>query len=430
MQMPEHREDGQGGRRGGDHRAAPPQHPRPQQPPQLPPQAQPQQPVQPPPQPPQRPAGPPLPESFPERFAPAESEPSAPLIVARLPARAAPRTAAPPGRSYVYSDRDGRPVELTGRRSLNPLGFLGPRYEWRVEVDTTLRRDVFVDSVPSRTDLARFELTIEAEWAVSDPVAVVGHGITDGAALVRSRLLDVARAVCHQFEIGQVARVEAALADRLRAEPRGYEEGIGVRRCYVKVVPDERTRRRQERFEDARVERQLTNEEVEDLRGSIRTSSDLFLRYLAQDPERVGTLIADMREHEQLKEQRVIELYNAAISANVVRPAQVNEMLERLLGPMTGVLQPEGRTDLFGTREIPAPSPPELPMIPGRVDRGTDDSAPARTGAARTGAAGTGAAGAGAPEPGADEDEDVMPGQLRGRSEDGVESWRPMPWDS
>lgn len=427
MQVAEHREDDEGGRR-GEHRAAPPQPPRPQRPPRVPQSQQPPQSPQLPqypqspqlpeaPRGPQQPAGPPLPESFPERFAPAASGPSAPLIVGWLPARQAPRTAAPPGRSYVYSDRDARPVELTARRARNPLGFLGPRYEWRVEVDTTLRRDVFVDSVPSRTELARFELTIEAEWAVTDPVAVVGNGITDGAALVRSRLLDVARTVCHQFEIDQVARVEAALADRLRAEPRDYAEGIGVRRCYVRVVADERTRRRKERFEDARVERQLTNEEVDDLRRSIRTSSDLFLRYLAQDPERVGTLIADMREHEQLKEQRVIELYNTAISANIIRPAQVNEMLERLLGPMTGVLQPEGRTDLFGTREIPAASPAEPPMIAGRVDR--DAAGPGATGHSAAG----GAAGPGA-------DEDVMPEQLRGRSEDGVESWRPMPWDS
>ncbi len=223
---------------------------------------------------------------------------------------------------------------------------------------------MFADSVPSRTELARFELTIEAEWAVTDPVAIVRRGIVDGAAIVRSRLLDVARTVCHRFEIDRIAEVEAALADQLRAEPRAYEEGIGVRRCYVRVVPDERTRRRQERFEDARVERQLTTEEVDDLRGSIRTSSDLFLRYLAQDPNRVGGLIADMRQHEQLKEERVIELFNKAVEEKVIRyPGQ------RDAGPAArpddGVLQPEGRTDLFGTRDLPV-APPEPRAIAGR----------------------------------------------------------------
>jgi hypothetical protein len=347
---------------------------------------------------------PPRPEPSPERFAPAVSGPSAPLILNRMPARTAPRTAAPPGCSLVYSDRDGVPVELAAPPSRGLRGLGGPRYEWRIEVDTTLRRDVFADSVPSRTELARFELTIEVEWAVTDPVAIVRRGIVDGAAIVRSRLLDVARTVCHRFEIDRIAEVEAALADQLRAEPRAYEEGIGVRRCYVRVVPDERTRRRQERFEDARVERQLTTEEVDDLRGSIRTSSDLFLRYLAQDPNRVGGLIADMRQHEQLKEERVIELFNKAVEEKVIRPAQVNEMLDRLLVPMTGVLQPEGRTDLFGTRDLPA-APPEPRAIAGEVAREPGG-------------------------PGEGEDEDVTPEQLRGRAQNGVDGWRPMPWDS
>ncbi|QKW38286.1 hypothetical protein HUT06_33330 [Actinomadura sp. NAK00032] len=361
---------------------------------------------QPPPQP-ARPAQPPLPESFPERFAPTPSEGSAPLIVGRMPAREAPRAAAQPGRSFVYSDRDARSVELTAPPPRGLMGLRGPRYEWRVEVDTTLRRDTFVASLPSRTELARFELTIEAEWSVTDPVAVVRRGLDDGAAIVRSRLLDVARTVCHRFEIDRIAEVEAAVADQLRTEPRAYEEGIGVRRCYVQVVPDQRTLRRKERFEDARDERRLTSDEVDDLRRSIRTSSDLFLRYLAQDPNRVGSLIADMRQHEQLKEERVIELYNKAVEEKIIRPAQVNEMLERLLGPMTGVLQPEGRTDLFGTRDVPLAPLPEAAAIAGETAR-----EPERPG--------------GPGEP----DEDVMPEQLRGRSEDGVESWRPMPWDS
>ncbi|MGP4024041.1 hypothetical protein [Actinomadura sp. 3N407] len=325
---------------------------------------------------------------------------SEPVIISRTPARGAPAGAAMPGRALVFSDRDGRAVHLTAPPRGRFGGFGGPRYEWRFEVDTTLRSDTFVASVPSRTETARFVVTVEAEWSVTDPVRVVRRGLGDGARLVRSRLLAVARSVGHGYRIEQISEMETALADKLGAEYREYPEGITVHRCYVSADPDRRSRAKQERLDDARVERQLSEEEVGALRASVRSSSDLFLLYLAQDRNRVGDLIMDMRKHEEIREERVIELFNRAVERNIMQPAEVNEMLRRLLGPITGVFQPDGRTDLFGTRDIPVAAPAEPPAIPARV---VDDT---------------------------DEDEDVMPEELRERSEDGVDGWRPVPWDS
>ncbi|TDC60062.1 hypothetical protein E1200_31130 [Actinomadura sp. GC306] len=324
---------------------------------------------------------------------------AAPVIISRTPVRTAAPAAAMPGRALVYSDRDGRTEHLTAPPRGRFGGFGATRYEWRFEVDTTLRSDTFTASVPSRTETARFVVTVEAEWSVTDPVRVVRRGLADGARLVRSRLLTVARSVGHGYRIEQISEMEAVLADRLAAEYRQYPEGITVHRCFVAAEPDQRSRAKQERLDDARVERQLSEEEVGALRASVRNSSDLFLMYLAQDRNRVGDLIMDMRKHEEIREERVIELFNRAVEQNIMQPAEVNEMLRRLLGPITGVFQPDARTDLFGTRELPVPAAAEPSVIPAPVVDATDD-------------------------------EDVMPDDLRNRPENVVDEWRPMPWDS
>ncbi|TYK52523.1 hypothetical protein [Actinomadura decatromicini] len=336
---------------------------------------------------------------------PAPREPSGPLIVDRRPARGVPPATAMPGRAFVFSDRDGQAVQL----SATPRGWLGslgaPRYEWRFEVDVGLRSDTFTATIPSRTDTARFIVTLEAEWSVTDPVRVVRRGLVDGARLVRSRLLAAVRSVGHGYRIDQISELETALGDKLAAGFREYPEGITVHGCYVTAEPDERSRAKLERIDDARVERQLSEEEVGALRTSMRSSSDLFLLYLAQDRNRVGDLIIDMRKHEEIKEERVIELFNKAVEQNIMQPAEINEMLRRLLDPIAGVFQPDGRTDMFGTAQLPAPAP-------------ATGAAPAPPPAI----AGSLAAD--------DDEEDVMPEELRQRAEDGVYEWKPMPWES
>ncbi|XRQ12199.1 hypothetical protein ACN3XK_15275 [Actinomadura welshii] len=353
---------------------------------------------------PETPRAAPLPESFPDRYAPVESGPSAPVIIGRTAARLAPADAAPPGRALVFSFRDGSAVHLSAPPRARLGGFGGPAYEWRFEVDTTLRSDTFVASVPSRTGLARFVLTVEAEWSVTDPVRVVKRGLTDGSRLVRTRLLDAARSIGRGHRIEQIPELESALAARLGGEPQVYAEGITVHRCYVTADPDDRSRAKQERLDEARVRQQLGEEEIGALRSTVRSSSDLFLLYLAQDPSRVGELIADMRRNEELKEDRVIDLFRQAVDRNIMQPAEINEMFGRLLGPITGVFQPGGRTDLFGTHEPTVPPPAEPPAIPGRLAEGAGDED--------------------------EEEEDVMPDDLRKGAVDNVYAWEPMPWDS
>ncbi|MFI0480851.1 hypothetical protein [Actinomadura sp. 9N215] len=353
----------------------------------------------------------PLPESLPERFAPVESGPSEPLIIGREQARGPRPAAAAPGRAFVFSDRDGRAVHLAAQPRRFP-GLGGARYEWRIEVDTTLRSDTFVAAIPSRTETSRFEVAVDVEWSVTDPVQVVQHGIADGTKIVRPRVMSVLRTVAHGYRIEQVSELEDALTDRLAAECRAYPEGITVHRCYVTADPDERSRAKQELLDGARVVRRVDEEEIAALRSSVNSSSDLFLLYLARDRDRVGALISDMREHETIKENRVIELFNQAVAQNIMQPAEVNEMLRRLLGPITGVFQPGGRTDMFGTQQVPAAAAP-----------------PAIEGALADPGSGSGSGGGAGGEADAD-DEEVMPAELRRRAEDGVDGWRPVPWDS
>ena len=167
-----------------------------------------------------------------------EPRPSEPVIVSRTPARGVPSAAAMPGRALVFSDCDGRAVHLTAppRSAGGRPGGAG--YEWRFEVDTAPRTDTFAALVPSRTEAARFVVAVEAVWSVTDPARVVRRGVRDGARLVRSRVLAVARSVGNGYRIEQVRELEAALAGRLGAGHLQYPEGITVHRCHITAGPD------------------------------------------------------------------------------------------------------------------------------------------------------------------------------------------------
>jgi hypothetical protein len=338
------------------------------------------------------------------------------VILDRLNARTAPRAAAMPGRAFVYSSNDGHVVHLTAAPKGGLAAWGKPKYEWRIEVDTTLRTDRLVDTIPSQTEPGRFVVTMDVEWSVTDPVRVVKRGIEDGAGLVQSRLFAGARGIGYGHRIDQAAELERALNQRLGLGPQEYAEGITVHRCDVRVELDEWSWRKRVMIDRNQFRRQLNDEEVTALRESVRTRSDLFLHYLAQDPARVGDLILDMRDHEQIKDERVIDLFKQAVDAKIMQPAEVNEMLRRLLGSITDVYRPDGRTDMFGHH-----APPSELLPPGGPGSPLGDTA----GAPPDGA--TVIAGMAADD---DEEPDTMPESLQPRSENGVTGWTGMPWDS
>jgi hypothetical protein len=326
--------------------------------------------------------------------------PSEPLILDRvqLTAGLTPGVARP-GTAAVYIDAENNYVKLavTPKQGLLPWKT---KYRWRIDVDTSLRQDELWDSIPTQTPPAKFYVYMTVEWSVTDPVRLVRRNLEDGRQIVFTRLFGVARELGWAHPIDQAQVLEGKLNAQLNRPHEQFEEGITVHRCAVRISVDSRSEEKLVRIDDHRLERSLEESELVALRSTIKDESDLFLLYLARDRDRVGDLINDMRKNDEIKNERVLALFQQAVERGVMQSAEVNEMLQRLLVPLQGILHPRGHADILGTQRIPlpdlAPQPP--PILPGVVTSIPEEI-----------------------------EEDVTPQQVR---EDGVQEWSDLSWDS
>jgi hypothetical protein len=329
--------------------------------------------------------------------------PAKPLILNRVPLNnttSPPPVVPPPGTAFIYIDAENN---YLNQAVLPRQGFTlraRTRYLWRIDVDTSLRQDEMWESVPCQTSAARFEVHIRIEWSVTDPVRVVRRNLEDGRQIVFSRVSEAAQELGWRHSIDQPGVLAIKLKERLVSRQREYDEGITVHRCTVRVDVDAYSQGKAVRLSEAQFKQRIEDNELTDLRSKIKDESDLFLLYLARDRDRVGDLINDMRKNEEIKNERVLALFQQALDKGIMQSAEINEMLQRLLGPLHGVLHPTPHTDILGTQNL---RPPEAAGTPQLVVPGVVSAKPE------------------------EEQEDVTPQQVR---EDGVDTWSEVPWDS
>ncbi|WP_283136912.1 hypothetical protein [Rhizohabitans arisaemae] len=343
-----------------------------------------------------------------------------------------------PGQALVFSRADRRAVEVLRRPSA--LGSL--KYTYRYEVDITDKRLMLQEPLPSATNAFWFQAELEAQWRVADPEEVVRRGIAtadDGDALVRTALIELLRPYCRAFDVDDHARAEESARQAFGRTPLAMPEGLVVIAVSVRVYPDADTGNHQHGIRDAereeivrarehraamaavgseydvRMQAERRQQELLALRmralaEAARGEGGLLLRLLAQEPERLHTVIRELAESRELALERKLGLFRELVAGNLVQPADLDGLVRNLLGQPSalsafGPSHPASATP----GALPAGESPFPPPDPAPPPRRTDSrEAPKERGPYGHGER--------PPETGEPED-------LRG---DGVTGWRPV----
>ncbi|WP_157246884.1 hypothetical protein [Nonomuraea typhae] len=316
------------------------------------------------------------------------SPPPAPLILSELPTATAGKTAIQPGRALLYSDDRGQVFHLA-----KPPGLFGRRYSWRFEVDMSDHYLALHLEVASRSKAAKFRLSIDVGWRVSDPVKIVTSRIFDGNALVQSRIREAVAPICRGFVITQDADVEQRLmAEFGDGQVQNYpQEGICLFRFAVQVSHDRRASGWMAAQAEAHVEGQLEAEGIMSLRKQITSEDDLIMLLLHRAPDRVGDVISDIRKRKELSMQARIDLFDKLVSNDLIQEAEMDTIRKLIIEPIEGIA---------GAAPIGAFGIEQVGTRPARAIQ------PAK----------------------ADDDEDVLPSQIVPGSVDNVTGWHPAPW--
>jgi hypothetical protein len=319
-----------------------------------------------------------------------------PLILEQEQMGAGIRLTPQPGRALLLADRDGRLVQAM--KYPNP--FAARRYQWQYEVDVADHFTVHFVELPSRSKGAKFRLSIDVGWRVSDPVRIVTSRIDDGNAIVRSRVIEALLPICRSYRIEEDGALEQNLVAALGGgREHVYPEGITLFRFSAQVNHDQRSSRWIEAHVDAVQETELTKQGMAGLRDQVTSEVDLILLSLQRNPDQVQQVISEIRQRKEMSVKSRIELFNKMVENDLVQEAEIDSLRRQIIEPM-GDIVGSNSAGAFGIEQLPQP-----------VRRAIDHPAEIAL-----------------PIPDDDEEEDVLPAEIVESSVDGVSSWRPAPW--
>jgi hypothetical protein len=278
-----------------------------------------------------------------------------PLILVEQPVSIAGRAPVQPGRALLYADRSGQVTHVT--RPLGPVAIR--RYSWRYEVDLSDHFAALRMEVPSRSQAARFRITMDVGWRVTDPARIVTARIGDGDAIVRSWVSEAISPICRAYEIHEDAALERTLTDTLgHGRTHSYPEGIVLFRFSASVAHDRRAAEWMIEQVDAQYEAASQKEGMDRLRQEINSEEDLILLLLQRAPDRVGDVIADIRKRKELSMQSRIELFNKMVDNDLIQEAEIESIRQMIIRPIEEIAG-STPTGMFGVEQLPAPQAPQ-----------------------------------------------------------------------
>ncbi len=317
-----------------------------------------------------------------------------PLILRQDQMSTGTRLAVQPGRALLFSDRDGRLVPLTKY----PNAFAARRYLWQYEVDVSDHFTAHFVELPSRSKAARFRLSIDVGWRVTDPARIVASRIDDGNAIVRSRVIEALQPICRSYGIEEDASLEQNLAGALGGgRQHVYPEGITLFRFSAQVNHDQRSTKWFEAGVDAVKETELTKQGMAGLRDQVTSEVDLILLSLQRNPDQVQQVIAEIRQRKEMSVKSRIELFNKMVENDLIQEAEIDSLRRQIIEPIGDIVgsSPSGA---FGIEQLPGP-------VHRAIDKAPEAAVPYE-----------------------DDEEDVLPAEIVESSVDGVAAWSPPPW--
>lgn len=311
-----------------------------------------------------------------------------------------------PNVAIVYVTDDARFERIDGGRSLNLTESLWTRYRYRFDVDMADHEVEMVlqgNELPSREPAFHFVANIEVGFRVQDPVKVVQRKVSDGYAVVRTRILELIRQICYAYEIARVLDAEVAVNGRF-THPVMLAEGIEVYRCFTRlsldagaakhaarvrsVVQGDEITQHQRRSQidgarhDADVRSIQGRSEMDDLRRRVEAIAALNIdeqrlleMYIAQNPNNAAEALNLLNAKEQARHERAeiqqqtqLKLYEFLVNHNLVRGPHVTALVGALTTHITPGGAPQAALPAAGpSYALPAAPAAALPSGPAPV---------------------------------------------------------------
>lgn len=277
--------------------------------------------------------------------------PGSPFI--RLPAMR-------PGAAYVVTRKDGKVDRATYRPAWRQR-----RGATRVYlIDVRERRYAAALRLPAEGDVYHFSGYVDAGWKVSDPVAVVEHGVTSPERVVHKYLEYLLRRRSRYYRPNDASKAEDALSNMVK-EPVELGQGLQVLDCRVRVLVDERLVRRtiendtnEFRVEQDRHRLLEQRRRIEHLKELVGGPADVLLVHVAQHPEQTADILHLIVQTRDKDQQARLELLQRLVDKGFILDSDVAPLRDRVLGlPTTGTWS--GRWD--AEYPIPPMTGPDAP---------------------------------------------------------------------
>jgi uncharacterized protein YegL len=322
-----------------------------------------------------------------------------------------PRTALskrdrPPNVAIVYVSDDGQYDRIDGGRALNLGESLWTRYRYRFDVDTADHEVEMVlqgNELPSREPAFHFVANVEVGFRVQDPVKVVQRKVADGFPVVRTRIMELIRQICYQYDIVRVLDAEAVVNARF-AQPVPLAEGIEVYRCFTRLSLDQgaaqhaarlrsamqggelAVHERRAQIDTARHDADLqvirSRAETDDLKRRVEAISALNIdeqrlleMYIAQNPNNAAEALNLLNAKEQARHERAeiqhqtqLKLFEFLVNHNLVRGPHITALAGSLASQVSpgSQYQQTALPSAGASYAVPAAAPaiPSQPTAP------------------------------------------------------------------
>lgn len=242
------------------------------------------------------------------------------------------------------------------------------------EIDLGLHRARVTADLPSRGHAGSFRSTIDVQWRVFDPSAIVRHRVLDIQDALFAALLQQARSIAREFSLDQVTAaedeinkqlsgvkidvsaptgIEQAMRDAAESECLGAEYGLWTRAIahlaldkaatehnakmmQLKWAIEEEEAEHRLRVVQNRHQQEITKERMEIYRKIVAAGDvDRFALRLASHPDDITAITEIIREDQLTSRRDTVEFISRMVDSGVVERWEVGDQVREALEWLT-----------------------------------------------------------------------------------------------
>ena len=242
------------------------------------------------------------------------------------------------------------------------------------EIDLGLHRAIVTTDLPSRRYAGSFHATINVQWRVFNPSAIVRHRVLDIEEALSAALLQKARSIAREYSIDQVTAaedeinkqlsgvkidvsaptgIEHAMQDATDRECLGAEYGLWTRAIthlaldkaatehnakmmQLKWAIEEEEAEHRLRVFQNRNQQEITKERMEIYRKIVAAGDvDRFALRLASHPDDITAITEIIREDQLTSRRDTVEFISRMVDSGVVERWEVSDQVREALEWLT-----------------------------------------------------------------------------------------------